>query len=66
MYPNYTKAFLNLEAVSIKKMVHADSLIKIFIQFQPAEQTRPFCGAKQSAFTITVYKRFRTFPMTYN
>ena len=35
MYPNYTKAFLNLEGVFIKKVVQADSFIKIFIQSQP-------------------------------
>ena len=46
MYPNYTKAFLNLEGVSIKKVVQADSFIKIFILSQPAEQTCPCCGAK--------------------
>ena len=46
MYPNYTKAFLNLEGVFIKKVVQADSFIKIFIQSQPAEQTCPCCGAK--------------------
>ena len=46
MYPNYTKTFLNLEGVSIKKVVQADSFIKIFILSQPAEQTCPCCGAK--------------------
>ena len=46
MYPNYTKAFLNLEGVFIKKVVQADSFIKIFIQSQPVEQTCPCCGAK--------------------
>ena len=46
MYPNYTKALLNLEGVFIKKVVQADAFIKIFIQSQPAEQTCPCCGAK--------------------
>ncbi|MGP8314962.1 ISL3 family transposase [Enterocloster aldenensis] len=46
MYPNYTKTFLNLEGVSIKKVVQADSFIKIFILSQPAEQTCLCCGAK--------------------
>ena len=32
MYPNYSKTFLNLECVSIKRVVQADSFIKIFIQ----------------------------------
>ncbi|MDY4533616.1 MAG: ISL3 family transposase, partial [Enterocloster aldenensis] len=41
MYPNYTKAFLNLEGVSINKVVQADSFIKISIQSQPVEQTCP-------------------------
>lgn len=46
MYPNYTKTFLNLEGISINKVVQADSFIKIFIHSQPAEQTCPCCGAK--------------------
>ena len=46
MYLNYTKTFLNLEGVSIKKVVQADSFIKIFILSQPTEQTCPCCGAK--------------------
>ena len=66
MYPNYTKAFLNLEGVFIKKVVQADSFIKIFIQSQPVEQTCPCCGAKQNGFMITVYKKSRTFPYWEN
>lgn len=66
MYPNYTKAFLNLEGVSIKKVVQADSFIKIFIQSQPAEQTCHAVGLKQNGFMITVCKRSRTFPYREN
>lgn len=46
MYPNYTRIFLNLEGVSIKKVIHADSFIKIFIETKPSEQTCPCCGRK--------------------
>ena len=45
MYPNYTKTFLNLEGVYIKKVVQADSFIEIFIQSHPTKQICPCCGA---------------------
>lgn len=45
MYPNYTKTFLNLEGVYIKKVVQADSFIEIFIQSRPTKQICPCCGA---------------------
>jgi transposase len=44
MYPNYTKTFLNLEGVYIKKVVQADSFIEIFIQSHPTKQICPCCG----------------------
>jgi len=41
MYPNYTRAFLNLEGVYINKVVQADSFIIIFTQSQPTGQNCP-------------------------
>ena len=46
MYPNHTKILLNLGDISIKKVVQADSFIKIFILSQPTEHTCPYCKAK--------------------
>ena len=57
MYPNYTKAFLNLEGVSIKKVLQADSFINRLV---------PAVGLKQNGFMITVYKKSRTFPYWEN
>ena len=35
MYPNYTKAFLNLEGVFIKKVVQADSFFALKFSSSP-------------------------------
>ena len=45
MYTNHIKNFLNLKGAYIKKVLQADSFIRIFIQ-PPSEQTCPCCGAK--------------------
>ena len=46
MYPNYSKTFLDLEDVLIRKVVHADSFLQIHIETRPAEQTCPCCSQK--------------------
>ena len=46
MYPNYSKFFLDLEEVFIKKVITADTFIKIFIETKPSEQICPCCGLK--------------------
>lgn len=46
MYPNYSKFFLDLEDVFIKKVITADTFIKIFIETKPSEQICPCCGLK--------------------
>ena len=46
MYPNYSKTFLDLEDVLIRKVVHADSFLQIHIETRPAEQICPCCSQK--------------------
>jgi len=46
MYPNYSKAFLDLKDVFVKKVIQADSFLKIFIETKPSEQICPCCGCK--------------------
>ena len=46
MYPNYSKFFLDLEDVFVKKVVSADCFNKIFIETKPTEQICPCCGNK--------------------
>lgn len=45
MYPNYSKAFLDLEGVFVKKVVQADSFTQIHIETKPSAQTCPCCGS---------------------
>lgn len=44
MYPNYSKAFLDLKDVFVKKVIQADSFLKVFIETNPSAQTCPCCG----------------------
>ena len=46
MYPNYSKTFLDLEDVLIRKVVHADSFLQIHIETRPAQQTSPSLSQK--------------------
>ncbi len=46
MYPNYSKAFLDLKDVFVKKTIQADSFLKVFIETRPSEQICPCCGCK--------------------
>ena len=46
MYPNYSKTFLDLEDVLIRKVIQADSFLQIHIETHAAEQTCPCCGKK--------------------
>ncbi len=43
MYPNYSKSFLDLEDIFIKKVILADSSLKIFIETRTTEQSCPCC-----------------------
>lgn len=49
MYPNYTKALLDLEDVFITKITHADSFIKIFLDTKPSPHICPCCGKLTSS-----------------
>ncbi|MBU5334785.1 MAG: ISL3 family transposase [Anaerocolumna aminovalerica] len=46
MHSNCTKNLLNLEDVFIKKVVHAEHYVKIFIETKPSIQTCPDCGTQ--------------------
>lgn len=46
MYPNYSKSFLDLKKVFVKKVIPTDLFLKIFIETKPSEQVCPCCGCK--------------------
>lgn len=51
MYPNYSKILLNLKKdVFIRRSIHSDSSLKIFIETHPKEQICPCCGQKTKRF----------------
>ena len=44
MYSYCSNSLLNIKDVFIKKVVHADFFVKVFIETRPAPQTCPCCG----------------------
>lgn len=44
MHSYCTNNLLNLEDVFIKKIIHADNYVKVFIETKPSPQTCPNCG----------------------
>ena len=58
MHPNYTKAFLCLEGVSIKKWFRQTLLLKFSSTPNRQNRLSPAAGLKENGFAITVYKRF--------
>lgn len=44
MLPNYSKELLNLKDVIIKKTVHADNYVKLFLETKPKPHRCPVCG----------------------
>lgn len=48
MHSNCTKNLLGLEDVILKKVVHADNYVKIFIETAPSLQVCPCCGQQTS------------------
>lgn len=66
MYPNYTKAFLNLEGVSIKKWFRQTLSLKFSSSPNRLNRLAHAVGLKQNGFMITVCKRSRTFPYREN
>ncbi|MGN1155086.1 MAG: ISL3 family transposase [Agathobacter sp.] len=46
MYSNCINKLLNIKDVIVKKVVHADTFVKIFIETRPSIQSCPCCGTK--------------------
>ena len=45
MYSYCSNNLLNIKDVFIKKVVHADFYVKVFIETKPSPQTCPCCGS---------------------
>ena len=48
MHPNYSNLLLDLKGVFIKKILHADSSLKIFLETIPKPHSCPSCGSSTS------------------
>ncbi|SFO68958.1 zinc-finger of transposase IS204/IS1001/IS1096/IS1165, partial [Anaerocolumna aminovalerica] len=62
MHSHCTKNLLNLEDVFIKKVVHADHYVRIFIETNPTIQTCPHCGAQTKRIHDYRYQEFKDLP----
>ncbi len=48
MHSNCINKLLNLKGVKVKKIIHSDSSVKIYLETNPKEHICPSCGAKTS------------------
>ncbi|EEQ62081.1 hypothetical protein CBFG_05793 [Clostridiales bacterium 1_7_47FAA] len=66
MYPNYTKTFLNLEGVSIKKWSRRTLSLKFLSCHNWQNRPAPAVGLKPDGSMITACRRSRTSPYRVN
>lgn len=45
MHNHCINQLLNLEGVIVKKIIHADFFVKIYLETKPSQQICPHCGA---------------------
>lgn len=62
MHSHCTNNLLNLEDVFIKKVVHADDYVKIFIETNPSMQTCPYCGNETKCIHDYRYQMIKDLP----
>ena len=62
MHSHYTNKLLNIEDVIIKKIRHADTFVKIYLETKPREQTCPCCGAATKRIHDYRYQTIKDLP----
>ena len=63
MHSNCTRYLLDLEDVFIRKVVHADHFVKIFIETNTSMQTCPHCGANTKRVHDYRYQEIKDLPL---
>ena len=64
MHNHCINQLLNLEGVVVKKIIHADSFVKIYLETKPSQQICLHCGASTKKSMITVPRPSRIFPFS--
>lgn len=62
MHSNCTKNLLNLEDIFIKKVVHGDHHVRVFIETNPSFQTCPSCGNQTKRIHDYRYQHIKDLP----
>ena len=62
MHSNCTKNLLDLEDVLIKKIIHADTFVKVFIDTKPTTQICPTCGQNTGRIHDYRYQTIKDLP----
>ena len=45
MHSHCINKLINIKDVIVKKVIHSDTYVKIYLETKPSEQTCPACGA---------------------
>ena len=62
MHSHYTNKLLNIEDVIIKKIHHADTFLKIYLETNPHEQVCPCCGSTTKRIHDYRYQTIKDLP----
>ena len=62
MHSNCTKNLLDLEDILIKKIIHADTFVKVFIDTKPTTQICPTCGQNTGRIHDYRYQTIKDLP----
>lgn len=62
MHSNFTKKLLDLKDVTVKKIMHSDTFLKITLETKPKLSTCPCCGNATSKIHDYRYQKIKDFP----
>lgn len=65
MHSNFINKLLKLKEVKVKKIIHNDSSIKIYLETKPREHTCPSCGSTTSRIHDYREQVIKDFPIQY-
>mgnify|MGYP003164798485 CR=1 FL=1 len=66
MYPNYSKTFLDLEDVLIRKVIQADSFLQIHIEHTLLNKPVLAVARKPDVSMITGFRKYKISPTLEN
>ncbi len=56
MHSHYINKLLNIEDVIVRKIIHADDFVKIYLETKPREEICPCCGSQEKTICMQMWE----------